>query len=819
MAKKESAKTTGETNKKGIMYRLAKIDKIPKTAQDSIPIRGFMKNGIIEISPGDFTKCYKLRDINFNIATEDEQEQIYLDYMSFLNSFNETVEWQIVIFNHEVDKRDTIQEIKIPPQKDGLNKYRQEMNGILIDNLKKSNNGIRQDKYLVVKIHDINADHAVKVLERLDMEISKKLKKICKTDTEPLSCIERMELLYNIYNQEGDYRFDTGVYDKNSGFQLEYLEKCGLSIKDIIGPESIDYRKDTMFVLNENTYAQALYLQRVPSTLSTNFIQDLGDIQSNMLISVHHSSMNTDKTIKTLRNNLASIEARISAVNSKNMNNGDFGAYLPPDLERAQKNARDWIADVTENDQKAFLVTMTMVVFAKTQAQLEANVRLVKATAAKHMCPVKEMKFQQEFCFNTTLPLCRMDINSELMLPTTSAAVFIPFNAQEINQKNAIFYGINKSSKGMLLYDRLSGDNYNALIFGGSGSGKSFAAKCEMVSVLLNKPNAQVFVIDPQGEYYPMTNALHGKRIELSPGTKNFLNPLDLDISSDEDDDSDPITAKSDFIISMFDIIVGKGRELDPIATSVLDKCTRKIFNPYIDYLRSKQKTFDASACPTLTDLYQELQEMSKHGDDTAGLLASVLYQYAVGSFDTFAHRTNIETQNARFVVYDTKRLGTGMKELGLFICTNDVWNRMIKNSKSGIYTWFYIDEFHVMLESENTTLFLKRVWKMARKWLGVPTGIMQNTEDLDRDANTRAILNNTSFMIILKQSLDDRQNLQALLRLSNSQLEYITESDKGHGLIYIGKACLPFKSEFPKNTQLYAIMSTAHDVNDAQFV
>jgi type IV secretory pathway VirB4 component len=312
-----------------------------------------------------------------------------------------------------------------------------------------------------------------------------------------------------------------------------------------------------------------------------------------------------------------------------------------------------------------------------------------------------------------------------------------------------------------------------------------------------------------------MAKPFGGQRIELMPGGRIFINPLDLDISEDEDAENDPIAMKVDFVVSMFSIIIGKDRVLDPVHGSIIDKCVRKIYRAYLEYLDAEGLTCDPSRCPTLGDLYQELKTTANEMPE-ARHLANVLYQYAVGSFTTFAHRTNVET-DARLVVYDTKKLGSGMKELGLHICINDIWNRMIMNSKKNVWTWFYIDEFHVLLESRDTTLFLKRIWKMARKWLGVPTGIMQNTEDLLRDADSRAIINNTSLVIMLKEPLMDRQNLAILFNLSPAQLEYITDSEKGHGLIYNGKTTIPFMNEFPRKTQLYKMMTTAHDVEGAE--
>ena len=144
--------------------------------------------------------------------------------------------------------------------------------------------------------------------------------------------------------------------------------------------------------------------------------------------------------------------------------------------------------------------------------------------------------------------------------------------------------------------------------------------------------------------------------------------------------------------------------------------------------------------------------------------------------------------------------------------------NRMIENSKKNIWTWFYIDEFHILLKKESTTDFLVRIYKMARKWLGVPTGIMQITNDLLRSESTKDIFNNTSFILMLSTEEMDRNNLQYLLHLSDEQLKEITNKGKGRGLLYNGRIVIPFTNRFPKETKLYALMTTAHDVKEAEF-
>ncbi len=792
---------------KEFIKKIAKIERLPKDVRSSIPLEGFMPNGIIEVSPGKFTKAYRLEDVNFTIATLETQNAIYTYFQNLLNMFEPDIKWQFCIFNHEIDKKQTIENLRILPQRDGLNKYRQEMNAILLKNLKSGNNSIKQEKYLVVAVEEQSADKAVARFRKLDSEISNRIRPITTNDTKPMTTQERMKLLYTIYNQDLDYRFATGIYDNKEEFNLRHLEKLGISVKDVIGPASMDFSRDNVFMLND-TYAQALYLERVPTFLSTNFLTDISDIQSNMLISITSEKIDQARAVKMVRNQLTIIEGRASALDKRNAENGYFGA-LPPDLEKSQTSARELLSDLMNRNQNLFFLTITVVMFAKTREQLDENLALLRQVAGKHLCPLKPMKFQQEFCFNTALPLCRNDIFAERLYTTESAGIFIPYNTQEINQKNAIFYGLNQVSKSMVLYGRTAGANYIGLIFGFSGSGKSFTAKGEMASVLLNKPDAQVFVIDPQGEYSPFVKIMKGQEILLAPGSGAYINPLDLDMSPDADSESDPVTMKSDFMINMFDIISGE-LMLDAPSKSIIDKCVRKIYRAYIDELQRTGKTCDLQKCPTLGDLYKELTMMRRERYE-AGHLADILYQYAVGSFDTFAHRTNVET-NARFVSYNTKMLGSGMRELGLFICLNDIWNRMIQNAKRHMYTWFYIDEFHILLESDGSTMFLRRIWKMARKWRGVPTGIMQNTEDILRSAETRSIFNNTAFIIMLKSQLMDRQNYADLLNLSNSQLDYVTDSRPGHGLLYNGKVTLPFGYTFPKNTKLYDAMTTKHD-------
>lgn len=802
MSKKINSK---KKNVQDQILEKAKIRKLPKTIQDSIPYETVYKNGIIETDKGVFTRSYQLDEANFKTASDDEQLDIFRKYGNFLNAFDENTRWQINIFNHAVDKADTMEQIRIRPEKDGLNVYRQAMNNVYLDRLAEGKNDITQSKFLTISIKDTNISHATDVIRRLDKDISKNLKKITENDTTPMSLEERLQLLHNIYNPD-DPELANVEIENELHFNLDELAKQGLTSKDAIGPSELCF-KGRNYNMSDKI-GTVMFIESVPSFLTTDFIADLTDLSINMLISITHSTMNGSDAIKLAKARLADIESDISEKQKDSRESGVGYGMIPPELEKARETARSFMTDIMSRNQKIFLLTFTIAVFAESQKELDDDIALIKSTCDKHLCPVKVLSDQQEFAFNNTLPLCRDDLFVDQLHTTETASVFIPYTSQELMQKNAIFYGLNSVTKNMILYNRLSGNNYNGLIFGGSGSGKSFTAKLEMIAVLLRDTKSRVYIIDPDGEYTPMVEAFGGQVVNLAFGSKTYLNPLDLNM----DDGDDPVAEKTDYILSLIDIIIGGGNTLDPIAKSIVIRCVKNLYTGYIKHLMDVNMSIDISFAKTLRDLHDEIKMQP---EPQARSVASVIEPYATGAYDLFSHRTNIETDR-RIVCFNIQKIGSGLKALGLFICTNYVWNEMLKNWKKKIYTWFYIDEFHLLLQTDNTIKTMVSIWKRARKFLGVPTGITQNTAELLRASEASGIINNTNFVIMLSLPKEDRQNLQILFGLSDSQLDYINGNDKGSGLLYNGKITIPFENEFPKDNPIYRIISTSSDTKEA---
>ena len=786
----------------------SKTVNIPKTVQETIPYYAVYQNGIIETKPGTFSKSYAIEDVNFKIATMQEQENIFSKYSELLNSLGNDVKGQITIFNRNVDKDKFYEDVLMPYKHDSLDTYREESNSILISHMNEGRNNLMREKYFSISLEADNIDVATAQFARLDTEISASIKKINGCDSPALTAVERLSILHDLYNLNSD----TPLYSKLNingkdaeSFSLELLGRQGITTKDAIAPSSITFNADHIII--DDKYARVLFLEGYPSFLSTDFITDITDIACNMITSVFYEPISQDKSMKIINNQMVNINANVIEAQKKAAKSGYSPDLISPELLKAQEEASKLREDMTSRNQKLFYVSFLIVHFADSLDELNEFTKTIQSTGQKYLCTIKKLTYQQEPGFASALPLAQNKLHIKRMLTTESSSVFIPFSAQELAQERGMYYGLNAVSHNLLLFNRLNSDNANGIILGTSGSGKSFAAKREMINVLLATDD-DVYVIDPEREYSPIAKMFNGEVVKIAPGSKVYINPLDMDLQYADDDD--PITLKSDFIGSLCETVIGGRYGLSPVQKSVIDRCVRLVYQPYLEYLASLKDgtTYDKDHAPTLVDFYELLLAQP---EPEAQNIALSLELYCTGSLDTFAYRSNVNT-SSRFVVYDIKDIGSGMKEMGLQVCLNDIWNKIIANKQKHKRTWFYIDEFYLLTQTDSSALFLQQVYKRARKWGGVPTGITQNVEDLLSSKEARGIINNCSFIMMLNQSPLDRQELGAMLNISPAQMSYITNADVGQGLLYTGKSIIPFIDKYPTNTRTFKAMTTKLD-------
>lgn len=780
-------------------------EKILKYVQDTIPYESLFEDGIFVNRYGEYSKVYPILDVNFKIESPDVQANIYMDYQDLFNTFSSDTHLQISLVNRYLDKERFHDIIFTKMRGDEQDELRKEFNTILESKEKVGDNEITKDRYLTISLTAANVDEARLKFAQLDKNVKKAIEKINHVQPEALTTMERLEMLYNFYNagQEADflmaYKNEAEQNDIRK-FDINKLAEYGLTAKDVIAPEYFEFGTEKMVI--GNRFAQALCVKDFPTTLNTDFLISLNNVHCSMITSVHYEIIDRDEAAKKTATLQTTINSEVVDAQKKAMKAGYDPELIPQRLKYDRDSVQEIRDAIQKENQKLIKTCIIIVHTADTLEQLAQQEAEIKSIGRTKMVNIITLKQQQERGLNSVLPLGHNDILIYKTLTTKAAAILVPFELQEMTQKNGFYYGLNTISSRLILFNRKSGDNYNGLILGRSGSGKSFKAKEEILSSFLGT-NDDVIILDPQGEYTPFVKALGGEAINFSAGCGTHINPFDMDLSYADDEESgehtNPLVLKNSYIGSICEIAVGGRFGLTQGQKSIIDRVLGIV---YEDFLR----TGDQEDIPTMQDFYYALL---KQPEAEAISIARPLEQFAIGSLDLFAHKTNVVLTN-RLTCYNIKALtNPALKDMALVACLNDIWNRTLENRKKGKFTWIYMDEFHLFLKSDAVLDFLMSIWKRARKFGGGPTGITQNISDLLKSQAAETIFSNSSLIVMLNQAPGDRAALARLLNISETQQQYINNARKGSGLIWTGQAIIPFYDDFPQNTKLYQMMST----------
>ena len=780
-------------------------EQVLRFVQETIPYESVFEDGIFVNKYGEYSKVYPILDVNFKIESPDVQANIYMDYQDLFNTFSSDTHLQISLVNRYLDKDKFHDIILTKMLGDAQDSLRQEFNEILISKEKIGDNEINKSRYLTISIIADNIDAARMKFAQLDKNVKKAIEKINHIQPDALTTMERLEMLYDFYNsgKESDflmsYREGEAKTDIRK-FDISKLSEYGFTTKDVIAPEYFEFGTEKMIIGDK--FAQALCVKDFPTTLNTDFLVDLNNVHCSMITSVHYEIIDRDVAAKKTATLQTTINSEVIDAQKKAMKAG-YDPELIPQRIKYDRDSIQEIRDAIQKDNQKLIKTSIIIVHtAPTLEALAQQEEEIKSIGRTKMVNIVTLKQQQERGLNSVLPLGHNDIMVFKTLTTRAASILVPFELQEMTQKNGFYYGLNTVSSRMILFNRKSGDNYNALILGRSGSGKSFKAKEEILSSYLGT-NDDIIILDPQGEYTPFVKALGGEAINFSAGCGTHINPFDMDSSYADDEDgaehTNPLVLKNSYIGSICEIAVGGRFGLTQGQKSIIDRVLGII---YADWLR----TGDQEDIPTMQDFYKALL---KQPEAEAVSIARPLEQFAIGSLDLFSHKTNVVLTN-RLTCYNIKALtNPALKDMALVACLNDIWNRTLANRKKGKFTWIYMDEFHLFLKSDAVLDFLMSIWKRARKFGGGPTGITQNISDLLKCQAAETIFSNSSLIVMLNQAPGDRAALSRLLNISETQQQYINNARKGSGLIWTGQAIIPFYDDFPQNTRLYGIMST----------
>ena len=766
--------------------RANRTDRKEKSAQDSIPYERMWPDGICRVADGHYTKTIQFQDINYQLSQNEDKTAIFEGWCDFLNYFDSSIQFQLSFLNLAASEETFARAINIPLQGDDFDSIRVEYTTMLQNQLARGNNGLIKTKYLTFGIDADSIKAAKPRLERIETDILNNFKRLG-VAAEALDGKARLAQLHGIFHMDEQVPFR---------FEWEWLAPSGLSTKDFIAPSGFEFRTGKQFRMGKK-YGAVSFLQILAPELNDRMLADFLDMESSLIVSLHIQSVDQIKAIKTVKRKITDLDKSKIEEQKKAVRAGYDMDIIPSDLATYGAEAKKLLQDLQSRNERMFLVTFLVLNTADNPRQLGNNVFQASSIAQKYNCQLTRLDFQQEEGLMSALPLGLNQIEIQRGLTTSSTAIFVPFTTQELfqNGKEALYYGINALSNNLIMVDRKLLKNPNGLILGTPGSGKSFSAKREIANCFL-LTNDDIIICDPEAEYAPLVERLHGQVIKISPTSTNYINPMDLNL--DYSDDESPLSLKSDFILSLCELIVGGKEGLQPVQKTIIDRCVRLVYQTYLNDPRPENM-------PILEDIYNLLRAQE---EKEAQYIATALEIYVTGSLNVFNHQSNVDINN-RIVCYDIKELGKQLKKIGMLVVQDQVWNRVTINRAAHKSTRYYIDEMHLLLKEEQTAAYTVEIWKRFRKWGGIPTGITQNVKDLLSSREVENIFENSDFVYMLNQAGGDRQILAKQLGISPHQLSYVTHSSEGEGLLFYGATILPFVDHFPKNTELYRIMTT----------
>jgi len=779
-AKERDAARLNKGKKKKPKKKVVKKKRVvPKTTQKTLPYVRVCDDYIFLVGENKYSKTYKFEDVNYAIAKQEEQEGIFLGYCSVLNSFDTNADIQITVHNNRVNKADFDDMVLLKHKGDSFDHYIDVYNKMLVEKMEQGQNGIIRNKYLTVSVQAADLESAKAKFNTIDIDLFNAFKKIGSIIT-ALTSNERIVMLKDIFRNV-DEKIPT--FDQNDYIRGSERAYCC--------PDYFEFKKD--YFMWGDKYARTMFIKDLPASLKDTLLTDITNTNLDVMVSVNIAPVDPYKALKIVNHQLTSMRANKLQAEKKAIQSGYTSDVINEDLKHSLVEAEELLDDLRSKNQKMFLNNIIIMVTGNDFEELENNTEAVEGVIRKHICSVSTLKFQQEIGMQSVLPLGNCTLKLRRTMTTESTAVFLPFSAKEISQENGMYYGLNALSNNLIIFNRLSLKNPNGFILGSPGSGKSFAAKREMLNVFLATGD-DIIIIDPEREYTNLVAALNGQTIYVSPASTNHINPLDM--SKDYSDDESPLTMKSDFILSFCECLVGK-QGLSAKERGIIDRCLTMTYGQYL-------QDFDQEKIPTLMEFYDNLK---KQPEKEAQGLALSFELYIKGNLNVFAHKTNINLTN-RVVSFDIKDLGKQLKTIGMLIVLDYIWNKITENRAKGKRTWIYMDEIYLLFANEYSANFLFELYKRARKWGGVPCGITQNVEDLLKSETARSMLSNTDFVMMLNQATSDRIQLAKLLNISDNLLTYVTSSESGQGLICCGGSIIPFKDKFPHN-ELYDLMTT----------
>lgn len=755
---------------------------IPRSVQQSIPVDEIFADGIWR-SGEVFSQMWRISDINFSMLSDSNKRILQSQYGVVYAGIPSDCWAKFCITSQHMDEKSFRKSILYQPEHDGHDDLRQEKNEHLIACASDVGNVIQQ-KFLIISTVKRNVREARDRLRQIQGHLISSLSALGCTVTN-VTCNERLEILHNFFRigEEGHFQFD-----------LSECQRLGNDFKSAVCPDTLNFKRSHIEI--DGRFAKCMSISHFPQQLNDRFITTLLQQVPYIILSIDVVPVEPEDAMQALEEVRMAVDAEKARFNRRAVDKLDFTASIPPRTLAQEETMKRYYADITEDDQQMMLSMLSVAYFADSLEDLALETDALKTTAVNYNCRFTELFFQQEDAFNTAMPYGLRRLENVHTMVTKNVTALVPFNTQEVLVPGGIYYGVNDMSGNLIVGLRTELMNGNAMILATSGSGKSMFTKQEIMELFLRFPKARFYLVDPENEYRPLVEELGGIVVDISVESRTYLNPLEY--KPEPGSDTLPNEAKVEFILSLCEQIMGKNNGYIG-DKSIIDNSLRNIYAPYV-------KSNYEGDCPTLHDLWKDLKEQPL---ERAKEIALALEVYVNGSLSMFAKPTNVDMTN-RLICFNIQSLGGQLKAVAMLYMLEFINTRVMttERSSSTCATWVYFDEIYLLLQNELSAQFLFTSWKRFRKYNAFATGITQNIEDCLSNSTAYAMLANSEFVCMLRQT-KDIDHVVELYGLSDIQRNYLLKARPGQGILKMGNALIPFVNDYPKNTKSYRLLTT----------
>lgn len=762
----------------------------PESATDLIEIKALDANGVFQLSDKKWSISCRIQDVNFTPMTDDEQNTFLDEWRKAINSFS--CEVYISTFNKNRNMEVVRDKLFYQKKGDNFDWLRDSYNNIIEDKIVNGRKSIEQIKVLTLSCTRTNYDEAKQYLNEIYSSLSNVFlsfhSRLIIMDTN-----ERLELLYDFYHVGDEEHFNFDITD---------FATQGRDFRQYIAPDSMSFESEGFHLNGKVGKVLCLEPSKYPVSLEDNFFSKISNTSCVSFFTMSYLQIPQDIAIKTLESKQIGIEHDIERQQQRRNKDGNFSSDISFKTRVEKNEVEGMLAELHGSDTKVYWFGFTIVLLADTNEELERAVLSLKSlcdgTGTEGF--LKPYTIKQREGLNTALPYGVRQVSKFRTLFTSSLEAFVPFNAVECQtDRNPFYYGINEVSHETIMWNRLNNTNGNGFVFGIPGGGKSFTGcKLEALSVFL-KTDDDIIFIDPTLEYFNVADVLDGQKINLTSYTKQYMNPLEVDLKTLSVNDEDgQIHDKCDYMRGFIDLAMD-GAMLYSHKT-IVDRSVRELYH------RIASLPIDERKQPIFSDFLSVVREQKER---EAKDIAVAMELFTEGGLNIFNHQSNVKLDN-RVLVFGLRDLGDDLQNVAMMTMLEYVRTRIIKNSQKGRNTWLYIDEIHTVLRNQYSTEYLISLWKKVRKLGGLCTGITQNVVEILETPRVSTLISNSEYTMFLKQSEPDVEALQTIFRgISPAQLNYVKVASPGTGLIKFGDAVIRFNNVISKENPIYDVFNT----------